>query len=345
MEWVYKHERDTICLIPEAWEFIPQSRNSPVKMAAVQLTRKGAAAGNFVWLDSQDLAGVDKEILRQVGVWVLGVQRQEHEVKRALEAIPASTKRPKPAEIMQLGRGWFYLWHGRELRCVYVQPAWLDNDPRRAQRYAIETLPESFVAPPADWKKQVLASATSGSQETTMNNSQIMAQWNALNEFMLTEMKGELGTDESLVDGLQRLMRELKVRHDAEASGRVLRPEPLSAAVDVNTIAEQLMPKILEQLKAAPEFATLQVMAERPELQVTIVRKAIDVDGSTLRGRLAQLIAEGWFNDPRGNSEVMRELARRGFQRRRPISAKNSQHLPAWGSSRKRRPATRLLKA
>ena len=58
MERVYEKEHGVIVLIPEAWEFVPQKHNSPVKLAAVQLIRKGAAAGNYVWLDSQDIAGV-----------------------------------------------------------------------------------------------------------------------------------------------------------------------------------------------------------------------------------------------------------------------------------------------
>ena len=72
---------------------IPQNRRSPVLLAAEELIRKGAAAGNFVWLDSQDIAGVHKNVLRSVGVWILGVQREANEVKRTLNHIP----RPAPS--------------------------------------------------------------------------------------------------------------------------------------------------------------------------------------------------------------------------------------------------------
>jgi hypothetical protein len=53
LEWVFEREENVITIIPEAWEFIPQQRNSPVKIAAVQLIRKGAGLKNYVWLDSQ----------------------------------------------------------------------------------------------------------------------------------------------------------------------------------------------------------------------------------------------------------------------------------------------------
>ena len=63
---------------------MPQSRNTPVKMAGEALIRKGAAAQNFMWLDSQDITGVDKRVLKQVGLWILGVQREVNEVEHTL---------------------------------------------------------------------------------------------------------------------------------------------------------------------------------------------------------------------------------------------------------------------
>jgi len=64
LDWINEKERDVIVVIPEAWEFIPEGKGSPVKQSAVTLVRKGAAIGNFIWVDSQDMAGVDKTILR-----------------------------------------------------------------------------------------------------------------------------------------------------------------------------------------------------------------------------------------------------------------------------------------
>jgi hypothetical protein len=56
MQRVYEGMDNVVTIIPEAWEFVPQKRGSPVMRAAEELIRKSAAAGNFVWLDSQDLA-------------------------------------------------------------------------------------------------------------------------------------------------------------------------------------------------------------------------------------------------------------------------------------------------
>ena len=109
MEEVYRR-RDVVTVIPEAWEFLPQGRNTPVKMAGEALIRKGAAAQNFMWLDSQDITGVDKRVLKQVGVWILGVQREVNEVEHTLSqmAVPKKLK-PQPEDVMQLRRGQFFV--------------------------------------------------------------------------------------------------------------------------------------------------------------------------------------------------------------------------------------------
>lgn len=127
LEWVYQEGQGIITIIPEAWEFLPQRRSSPVLLAAEELIRKGAASQNYLWLDSQDLAAVNKAVLKSVIVWLLGVQREANEVKRTLEHIPAGTPKPTLSEVMGLGVGQFIACWGRFVKRVYVQPVWLDE--------------------------------------------------------------------------------------------------------------------------------------------------------------------------------------------------------------------------
>jgi hypothetical protein len=131
IDWVNEHCRDTIVVVPEAWEFVPESRGSPVKASAIALVRKGSGIGNRIWVDSQDMAGVDKTILRGCPVWLIGVQRESNEVKRNLANIPANIKRPKPADVMGLELGQFYACWSTHTVKAYVQPAWLDNEDAR----------------------------------------------------------------------------------------------------------------------------------------------------------------------------------------------------------------------
>jgi hypothetical protein len=125
LEWIYERADGTITIIPEAWEFLPQGRGSPVKLSAVELIRKGAGLSNYVWLDSQDIGGVDKELLRSCPVWLLGVQREANEIKRVLENIPAGIAKPKASDVATLQRGQFYACFGETVVKTYVQPAWM----------------------------------------------------------------------------------------------------------------------------------------------------------------------------------------------------------------------------
>lgn len=125
LEWINRKENNTIAVIPEAWQFAPKQRGSPVKLAAEEFVRQGAALRNYIWLDCQDLAGVADVLLRQVKVWIFGVQRATREIERTLEHIPANLKRPRPAEIATLGKGQFVVCFERQMYKVYVQPAWM----------------------------------------------------------------------------------------------------------------------------------------------------------------------------------------------------------------------------
>src|SRR5579859_1416833 len=143
IEWVHKHGRKIVVIIPEAWKFIPEGRSTPVKLALEGLIREGAGVGNFVWMDSQDLRGVDKKLLRSVIVWLFGVQRQRNEVANTLDSIPDHPK-PSATEIMQLGKGEFYVCYGTTLVRTYVQPAGMED--AHAQAIARgEERPESWT--------------------------------------------------------------------------------------------------------------------------------------------------------------------------------------------------------
>jgi hypothetical protein len=52
IEYAFSHLDHVIVIIPEAWESIPQGKMTPVKWVAQQFIRKGAALGNYMFLDS-----------------------------------------------------------------------------------------------------------------------------------------------------------------------------------------------------------------------------------------------------------------------------------------------------
>lgn len=128
LDTVLTQFKDTIIVIPEAWKFLPQGRGSPCKLAAEAFIRQGATNGNYIWIDSQDMAGVDKTPLKQISTWILGLQRERNEVEHTLDEIALPNKqKPKPEQIMTLKKGHFYVATPEMTKLVYVQPAWLDE--------------------------------------------------------------------------------------------------------------------------------------------------------------------------------------------------------------------------
>jgi hypothetical protein len=295
LEWIYEKETDIITVIPEAWEFIPQKRNSPVKLAAIELIRKGAALRNFLWIDSQDLAGVDAEVRKQVGVWLLGVQREINEVKRTLAHIPGGVKKPRPDDIAMLQRGQFFACWEHHVVKVYVQPSWLSED-------------------------RALAVAR-GELATVVNEKP--PQLPVIQEdFMSAENEARI----------IELLEEIKGKLDAGPPARSVPPTdngppPAVPAGDEDALYERILSRLRRE---APHV--LKVLASRPELKIEVETVLIVADGSSLRGRIARMLQEGFFKDPGKNGSVVQtELTRRGFDCARPGVYKECDALAEMG--------------
>jgi len=126
---VLKTMKGVIIVIPEAWKFLPQKYNNPCKRVVEAFIRQGATNQNFVWIDSQDMAGVDKIPLKQISTWILGYQSERNEVKHTLDQISLPKKlKPTEEEIMTLKKGHFFLSCYEGVYSVYVQPSWLNDE-------------------------------------------------------------------------------------------------------------------------------------------------------------------------------------------------------------------------
>lgn len=120
IEYVFRNLDHTVVIIPEAWETLPQTKMTPVKWVAQQFIRKGAAIGNYMFLDSQDIGGIDKTPLRQCDNWLMGRMKEAHEVERILKQLLGM--KVKAEEIQTLPLGHFYAAIGNEVKKVYVLP-------------------------------------------------------------------------------------------------------------------------------------------------------------------------------------------------------------------------------
>ena len=126
IEYAFSNLDHVVVIVPEAWETLPQSKMTPVKWVAQQFIRKGAALGNYLWLDSQDIGGIDKTPLRQCDNWLMGRMKEAHEVERVLKQL-LGLKIPKE-EIQTLPLGHFYAAIGNDVRKVYVLPVGVPED-------------------------------------------------------------------------------------------------------------------------------------------------------------------------------------------------------------------------
>jgi len=139
LDIILNEETGVICIIPEAWKFIPERVSTPVKEKIIHLIRQGAARHNFIWIDSQDMANISKEVLKQVSVWILGYQSEINEVNHTIMQIPGGTKSGiKPEDIMKLKQGQFFVVADQTVKKTYVLPKWMDEDEGRAKALNME---------------------------------------------------------------------------------------------------------------------------------------------------------------------------------------------------------------
>jgi hypothetical protein len=121
IEFVFKNLDHVIVIIPEAWESLPNAKMTPIKWIAETFVRKGAVLHNYLWLDSQDIGGIDKTPLRQCDNWIMGRMKEAHEVARIIKTLLGAKIHAE--EIQTLPLGTFFSASGNTVRKVYVLPA------------------------------------------------------------------------------------------------------------------------------------------------------------------------------------------------------------------------------
>jgi hypothetical protein len=125
MEQILERENDMIVGLPEAWKLLPQGRNTPVKLYFEKFVREGATNHNYLWIDAQDLGGVDKTPLRQVDVWIMGHMLEANEVARLLEQTIGAKIDASVIQTLPLGH--FLVATGGKVVKVYVWPNGIDE--------------------------------------------------------------------------------------------------------------------------------------------------------------------------------------------------------------------------
>jgi hypothetical protein len=302
---IRQHEEGTVNIIPEAWKFAPKFRGTPVRLAAEEYIREAAAMKNFLWIDSQDLAGVADVLMRQVGVWLFGVQRATREIYRALDHMPEGlpAKRPRPADIATLSKGQFYVCFGKEMHKVYVQPAWMTAAHAEAIARGEEDVESArdILKEYADEKKQKVP-ASRGVPGGYADGDSL--QVHDREEAMWKEKYEEL---KILFDSLQASCKD--VEPPKVITGVVAAPETAGSNGVVDMDA--LLTALLNRARKVP--AILSLLREVPEIRVNVVRHTLEMSDDSTDGRLALLISQKFFDTPQDGGTILKEFKRRGW--------------------------------
>ena len=298
---IHKTGFQIVTIVPEAWKFIPQGRNSPVKVEVRKLVREGAALRNYIWIDSQDIAGVEKEILRGCSVWLLGVQREANEIERTLANIPKGVKRPSEGDIPRLALGQFYACFADQVRKTYVWPTWLiEQNAVAAARGLMNPNPRpNRKEPEVDYK-------TLYEQEKSRADDL---------ERRLTKLEDE---------------RKGQIQAAQRTSERIREERPRLIVTPPETITHKALPESFDQFydlfkkrllddiqretgQTGLAGLTVALAHSVPEIEVTVQREKITYTTETAIGRVIYLIADGFVDTGKYPNEMEEELLTRGL--------------------------------
>lgn len=296
VEAIRLRENKTIVIIPEIWEFCPEGRKTPVSVALEAFVRKGAALQNYAWLDAQDITGVEKTILKQCENWLLGRQREMNEIKRTLAQIPvAKSLKPKPENIAHLEIGQFFACFGKEVRKVYAQPSWVTM--LDAKAIALGRLAVNDALKPA----KVLA------YEIRMPTLEDIPPRNREDTDLGVEITLAVSEEEDMgrIEELEKQLEE-KDRVIADLQTRLSRLEQAKPEM-VKAITK------MEQPHQDGVRYDMKVTAKVPKM--TVEEKVVQIEASTdgNDGRMALLVAKGYFDQGRTVNAVQGEFRQRAW--------------------------------
>jgi len=112
---------DQNALLDEGHRFTPEQKPSAARDAVTTFIREGAAKRNFLYMSDQTITGIDKDVLKQMHVWVLGCQTEKNEADRTLDQLTKDiglTRR----DIYQLRTGHFLVNTREWTKLAYVVP-------------------------------------------------------------------------------------------------------------------------------------------------------------------------------------------------------------------------------
>jgi hypothetical protein len=272
------HTRPVIVVIPEARDFIPSDRNTPVKLVADEVARRGAKLNLFLWLDSQSLTGVDQQVLRNFAYLLQGVQTSDLEVRRICKAIEGV----KPAMVRSLHVGDFLLHTPDGLSTIHVP---------LAERQV--PLAESKV------EEDVDAELRKEFEEQIKGLRGNVERLNARNIELERQLKAEHARAEA--------------NAMAAAANAVKAIGTAPTLTDLEAAVRRTAATAVALGPGEHERVDLHVQRAAPNLTIHVVEKRLNATPDSHEGKLAILISEGFFEGKRSTGPIGKEYAARGW--------------------------------
>jgi len=332
----------------ECSDYLPQAgaggRLDPLAAKCVRTWKRVAKQGRFrgigYTLISQRAAAVNKDALYQcetlIAMRVVG-KRDKEAVRGWVEQFEGSAQLLKSLPTLEDGEAW--IWSPQRLKlmqCVRV---------RRRRTYDSGRTPEigeTLIAPTLARVDLAALRAELELEPEQDDPANALRARIAELEGQLRRMASRVGP-ESREPGPPPAVKSPAPNSNRSSSSAppaaapaphvVHSPTPASAKgwdpMEEDQYQKWKTRLIAELRQEAP--ALLKVLGTSPELEVTIERKVVEINTSTLRGRLAQLVAEDFFAEPQTGHKAFVELKRCGFATSKPNVYRELHGLAALG--------------
>jgi len=257
LEEILKKHRNTVVVIPECWKYLPEGRGNPIKRDAEAFIRQGATNNNYLFLDSQDITGVDKSPLKQISTWILGYQREINEIKRTLDQLPIPKKqKPTTDEIASLRVGHFYVATSQFTKKAYIIPSWLDE--KTAREIALGRKDVSEVKPPESLTPFTISTPTP--MQVQVGAVDLTSIKKDINELRIDFFK-KIQDVTTHVNKISSDVFNLKTREQEididEVVGKVLQKMPTSTTPMINK--EEIINEVLARVPTVAGAVTYEV--------------------------------------------------------------------------------------
>jgi hypothetical protein len=333
---VYQELSGVIVVVAEIWKFLPQDRGSPVKWVIEKFVREMGVVEGWLWLDAQDLRGVDKKHLRSFDVRLFGRQPDPHEIDDILKALPLpKDQKPKPEQIMTLKLGHFYAKLKDDVDLVYVRPVWLPEEV--AVRVAKgELAADSDEVQRFKPKSKSLEEVNdevykARCEELEKKNEGLQGKVKELETYVEKLASGEAA--EKLEKELRCSLEEEKQKNKEIGEAKEAQSKEIQSLKDWRTGIEKKLDaidKVSEglaiilgnstptQLPADNQVPTrISVGVQQPTLNVVKLTPDLILEQTDLRGRIAIVYAEGLLPENKAfSTRQLHEIMERRFGRK-----------------------------